>query len=170
VNGTESPARFIGFRFGAIVLGAALGGLLCFGASLLLIPPDGRRAEWSEDIYHAGRMVRALSRWRRIPADAEGRIDVFRAMFGIREPDDEELRHLRHARLGRGPTRAQMRALDYRDFVWVRARVADLGDDPKAPLLWDPEPIDGKRVVGFRDGCAKILEEAEFQELMRGFR
>jgi hypothetical protein len=159
----SEPASVV--RWTTIVLGTVV---LCFGAYVMCVPRNGHRSDVLEDVNNVRQMVAEMLMADRIEATADGRIDVYRVVFGQIELTEENVAILRHVRSDRGPSIAEVRAGDYGNFVWERALAEDVrGAAEKVPMLWDPRPIDGKRVVGFSDGRVKVLTEEEFQGLRR---
>ena len=98
---------------------------------------------------------------------ADGRLDVYR--FVRREEiAEEDFDVFTSARCGIRPTNAEIKAGDYTHFPFSRHKGAATTKGPITPWLWEryPHP-DGMRVVGFSNGTAKGLPEAEFQALMK---
>jgi len=152
-------------RWTTIVLGTAV---LCAGVYVMCVPRNGPRKDLAEDLNNVKQMVAEMLMADRIEATADGRIDVYRVVFGQIELTEENVTILRHVRSDRGPSIAEVRAGDYGNFVWERALAEDVrGAKEKVPMLWDPRPIDGERVVGFSNGAVKFLGEEAFQELRR---
>jgi len=148
----------------AIVLTIAV---LAGGAFLFLYlnrAPTHDRAT-PEDECNAHLLTTLVREYPRPPSTEDGRVDVFRVLDESLGLDETTMPFLRHRRLDRKPSLEEVRAGDYRHFAWRRARVADLAEHPNAPVLWDPFPIRGRRVVSFFDGRTRLLSEEEFEAL-----
>ena len=159
----EEQARVVRWTAGTF----AVAGVLVVAGWVLLPGPDHRYLEVC-DIANVKQMVAELGMAKTTHATADGRIDVFRTFFEAVELDEENAGLMYHERADQGPTIAEIRAGDYRHFVWERARAIDVEDgDGETPWIWDPIPFDGKRVVGFANGRVEVVREEEFAALSR---
>ncbi|MHC4940627.1 MAG: hypothetical protein ACYTHK_16930 [Planctomycetota bacterium] len=136
-------------------------------AYVFFMPRRHLPAEQVEDMNNVRWMLGPIMSAPTIHATADGRIDVYRTVFTSIELDEDNAALLHHRRTDAGPTIEEVRAGDYSNFVWERAKADDVrGAKGKVPVLWDPRPIDGKRIVGFASGLVKIFPEAEFTALL----
>jgi len=152
-------------RWTARVLGVAV---VAGFALLFLAPRNGHRNLVVYDINNVKQITAELILGEKMHATPDGRIDAFRTFFESVELDDDHAQYMRNERAGRGPSLAEIRAGDYRNFAWERARVADVrSGGGETPVIWDPRPIDGERIVGFKSGLVRVLTEEEFAALAR---
>ena len=114
---------------------------------------------------------------RQIYTTPDGRIDVYRMIHESRALDERVVEILRSERAGVGPPDQEVRAGDYQNFLWERARVdegrrqwilwtGEKGIDRNVtarPVLWEREPHHGEYLVAFTDGSVKNLPEDEFK-------
>jgi hypothetical protein len=123
-----------------------------------------------EDVNSIRNVLGMLAHVRKsFPFAADGRLAAYEAF----EPGEREqlLPYFRSVRTGKGPTLAEVRANDYRNYPWGRHKRVP-GREPvpgrgKVPMLWDLVPDEeGGRLVGFSDGAVKWLEEPDVQVLL----
>ncbi|MHC4850235.1 MAG: hypothetical protein ACYTEG_17550 [Planctomycetota bacterium] len=135
---------------------------------LVLIPSNDRRhgLGFFEDVNNVKQMVMTITTVDTVHATADGRVDVYRIVFEVIDLDEDNAALLHHNRLGKGPSIAEIRDSDYSNFAWERALAEDVrGAKGRVPVLWDPKPIEGKRIVGFASGKVEWMTEQEWHEL-----
>jgi hypothetical protein len=102
------------------------------------------------------------------PPTKDGALDVY---FFVRKGDIAPKYYsvLRSARSETNPTDAEIERGDYTNFPWERYRGERRIDRPPAvPLLWDKQPdAEGKFVVGFSDGSARLMDRDELDEALK---
>ena len=104
-----------------------------------------------------------------VPTAADGRVDVYAALLDEvgEDPDEHELRMLVREDQDEVKFRTlldEVRRGDYTRFGWKRAIVANLVPGAKQPLIWDPAPHEGKRLVAYSDGNMNFVDERDFRE------
>ncbi|MCZ6571755.1 MAG: hypothetical protein O7C98_01155 [Planctomycetota bacterium] len=120
------------------------------------------------DLKNLRQLVVLVRLSREGPPAADGRLDIYRFVRS-EEIADEHFDVFTSHRCGIRPTNAEIKAGDYTHFPFGRYKGARvLGTLPATPWLWEryPHP-DGQRVVGYSNGTAKRIPEAEFQALMK---
>ena len=155
-----------------------VGMLVLVGLVFVIIPPNSRHLKDSvEDLNSLKQITRMMRDSPQIYTTPDGRIDVYRMMFAKREFDPNRLRLLYSERAGKGPSEPEVRAGDYRNFPWERARLDDIrrqwvrwsgewsmqSQEQARPVIWEREPLHGIYVVAFTDGSVVWREEDKFQ-------
>ena len=120
------------------------------------------------DLKNLRQLVVLVRLSREGPPAADGRLDIYRFVRS-EEIADEHFDIFTSHRCGIRPTNAEIKAGDYTHFPFGRYKGARvLGTLPATPWLWERYPhADGQRVVGYSNGTAKRIPEAEFQALMK---
>ena len=104
-------------------------------------------------------------RKERLPVAADGRIDMYdvflTSLFARTQEDIDDL--YRSERLDFGPTLAEVRAGDYKNFPYQRFKgVPSRGD----PWLWDRRPVRGHRVIAFGASTSVLVDEQEARAIL----
>ena len=102
-----------------------------------------------------------------VPLAPDGRIDVYIFVRTGEIEGEDDLQTYASKETGQQPTLEEMLAGDYSNFAYERFRGEVSPREPGVPLLWAKRSRRGLRVVGFTQGRVMILEEAEFQALLR---
>jgi len=129
--------------------------------------PDVRATE--QDIKAMRQLVALMVRSSAGVAP-DGRIDAYGALKVLVADEKLRIRLCRSARSGKGPTIEEIRAGDYTNFPYERARGEFSATGAERPVLWDRAPTEkGPRLIVFNNGTAKGVPEAEFKKLLLSY-
>jgi len=145
-------------------LGAVMGVVtMCNAKHIHYLPPIEEQNRTTDSIRLA--MIAAYVRaYGESIRTVGGQLDVYRLVRPHTRTDGEIATACTNARSGVGPTTAEIRAGDYRNFPYARIGTAfDPKDKHGTAILWDgsPQP-DGQRLVALDDGRIRWVPEAEF--------
>lgn len=102
----------------------------------------------------------------------DGKIDLYDAVSGHWSSsvgDYDEVSILRSSRLGRGPTKLDIRNRDYTRLPWERhAGAVDLMTTQAFPLLWEGTPDEsGEVLVALTDGSVRLWSESTLRRVLQ---
>ena len=129
--------------------------------------PDVRAME--QDL-NAMRQIAALMVRSSGDVAPDGRVDAYGALQLVVADEKLQIKLCHSARSGKGPTIEEIRAGDYTNFPYQRARGKFRATGAEKPVLWDRAPTEmGPRLIVFNNGTAKGVPEADFEKLLTSY-